>query len=246
MSMSGAPGAGVGETLRHDSLARSAADWIAAHIISGDIKPGEKLTETGLAERMGISRSPVREALQALSRDGLISVEPRRGARVNSLNGRDVADLYTCRLLLEPQCTALTAEALTGATAAGLENKFRRMAAAVAAHDSMEYVDALKDYNWTVLAACPNRILSDYAQSSWRSALRYWDLLVRGSGNYPAESLARNEKLHGAIRGRDAAGASQAAVDILEQGRDALLRILGQLSAGEHADEELSEVSATP
>ncbi|HSZ42423.1 MAG TPA: GntR family transcriptional regulator [Trebonia sp.] len=231
MSMSGAPGTGVRDALQHDSLARSAADWIAAHIISGDIKPGEKLTETGLAERMGISRSPVREALQALSRDGLISMEPRRGARVNSLNGRDVADLYTCRLLLEPPCTALTAEALTGATAADLENKFRRMAAAVAARDSMEYVDALKDYNWTVLAACPNRILSDYAQSSWRSALRYWDLLVRGSGNYPAESLARNEKLQAAIRGRDAAAASQAAVDILEHGRDALLRILGHLAS---------------
>src|ERR1700678_3467205 len=102
MSDLGGSGGGRGELLRHDSLARGAADWIAAHIISGEIKPGEKLTETGLADRMGISRSPVREALQALSRDGLISVDPRRGARVNSLNGRDVADLYTCRLLIEP------------------------------------------------------------------------------------------------------------------------------------------------
>jgi DNA-binding GntR family transcriptional regulator len=236
MSMPGAPGAAAGETLRHDSLASSAADWIAAHIISGDIKPGEKLTETSLAERMGISRSPVREALHALSRDGLITVEPRRGARVSRLDARDAADLYACRLLLEPPCTALAAAALTDATAAALENTFQRMAAAVAARDSMEYLDSLKDYNWTVLAACPNRILSDYAQSSWRSALRYWDLLVRGSGNYPAESLARNEKLHAAIRARAAEEAKQAAVDILEHGREAMLRMLGHLSADEHAD----------
>jgi DNA-binding GntR family transcriptional regulator len=243
MSMPGAPGAAAGETLRHDSLARSAADWIAAHIVSGDIKPGEKLTETSLAERMGISRSPVREALQALSRDGLITVEPRRGARVSRLDALDAADLYACRLLLEPPCTALAAAALTDATAAALENTFQRMAAAVAARDSMEYVDSLKDYNWTVLAACPNRILSDYAQSSWRSALRYWDLLVRGSGNYPAESLARNEKLHAAIRARAAEEAKQAAVDILEHGRDAMLRMLGHLSADEHAD-SLADVSS--
>jgi DNA-binding GntR family transcriptional regulator len=236
MSMSGGPGVTAGEALRHDSLARGAADWIAAHIISGDIKPGEKLTETGLAERMGISRSPVREALQALSRDGLITVEPRRGARVNRLDAHDAADLYACRLLLEPPCTALAATALTDATAAELDATFERMAAAVAARDSMEYVDALKHYNWTVLAACPNRILSDYAQSSWRSALRYWDLLVRGSDNYPAESLARNQKLHAAIRARAAADASQAAADILEHGRDAMLRILGHLSAEDHAD----------
>jgi DNA-binding GntR family transcriptional regulator len=245
MSMSGAPGAAVGETLRHDSLARSAADWIAAHIISGDIKPGEKLTETSLAERMGISRSPVREALQALSRDGLITVEPRRGARVNRLNAQDAADLYACRLLIEPPCIALAAEALTDATAAELEKTFQRMAAAVAAHDSMEYVDALKHYNWTILAACPNRILSDYAQSSWRSALRYWDLLVRGSDNYPAGSLARNQNLHAAIRARAAAEANQAAVDILEHGRDALLLILGHLSVGEH-DNSPSQVPASP
>jgi DNA-binding GntR family transcriptional regulator len=229
--MPGALGAAAGETLRHDSLARSAADWIAAHIISGDIKPGDKLTETSLAERMGISRSPVREALQSLSRDGLITVEPRRGARVSRLDAGDAADLYACRLLLEPPCTALAVAALTDATAAALENKFQRMAAAVAAHDSMEYVDALKDYNWTVLAACPNRLLSDYAQSTWRSALRYWDLLVRGSGNYPAESLARNEIQHAAIRARAAEEARQAAVDILEHGRDAMMRILGHLSS---------------
>jgi DNA-binding GntR family transcriptional regulator len=229
MSMSRTPSTTVGDTLRHDSLARSAADWIAAHIISGDIQPGEKLTEIGLAERMGISRSPVREALQALSRDGLITTEPRRGAWVNSLDATDVTDLYDCRLLIEPPCTALAAEALTDATESELEAEFQRMAAAVSAGDSMEYVDALKHYNWTVLAACPNRIMSDYAQSSWRSALRYWDLLVRGSGNYPAASLARNETLHAAIRMRAAAAASQAAIDILEQGRDELLRILGHL-----------------
>ena len=245
MSMPGPPGAAANETLRHDSLARSATDWIAARIISGDIKPGEKLTEIGLAERMGISRSPVREALQSLSRDGLITVEPRRGARVNRLNAQDAADLYTCRLLLEPPCTALAAAALIDATAAELESTFQRMAAAVTAGDSMEYVDALKHYNWTVLAACPNRILSDYAQSSWRSSLRYWDLLVRGSGNYPAESLARNEKLHAAVRARAAAEAEQAAVDILEHGRDAMLRILRHLSVGELPDLP-SEVPASP
>src|ERR1700739_3798053 len=105
MPMPGPPGAAANEPLRQDSLARSAADWIAAHIISGDIKPGEKLTETSLAERMGISRSPVREALQALSRDGLITVEPRRGARVNRLEARDAADPHPSPLLPEPHAT---------------------------------------------------------------------------------------------------------------------------------------------
>jgi DNA-binding GntR family transcriptional regulator len=220
------------EALRHHSLPRTAADWIATHIISGDIKPGEKLTEVGLAERIGVSRSPVREALRALSRDGLIIVEERRGARVGRLDATDAADLYACRLLIEPRCAALAAAALTGATAASLEATFRRMAAAVGNGDRVEYVDALKDYNATALTACPNPVLVGFAQSSWRSSLRYWDLLVRGSGNYLADSLARNEHLHVAICNRAQAETERAATEILEHGRDELLRILAHLGAG--------------
>jgi DNA-binding GntR family transcriptional regulator len=211
------PVAAGNELLQHDSLARSAANWIAEHIISGDIKPGEKLTETGLAERMGVSRSPVREALQALSREGLIILEPRRGARVDRLDAGDMADLYACRLLIEPRCTAA----------------FERMVAAVAAYDPAEYVDALRHYNGTVLAACPNRPLSGYAQSSWRSSLRYWDLLVRGAETYLTESLERNKRLHEAILAQAAPGIECAAIEILEHGRDELLRILNQFAAGQ-------------
>ena len=231
MSVLGGPGGERRDMLRHDSLARGAADWIAEHIISGDIKPGEKLTEIGLAERMGVSRSPVREALQALSREGLIIFEPRRGARVVSLDACDVRDLYACRLLLEPPAAAEAASALSDATAAELEATFQQMTNAVAGHDASEYVAALKHYNGTMLAACPNRVLSGYAQNTWRSSLRYWDLLVRGSSDYLAESLARNKHLHEAIKARFGAETEHAAAEILVNGRDELLRILEQFAA---------------
>jgi DNA-binding GntR family transcriptional regulator len=235
MSDLGGSGGGRGELLRHDSLARGAADWIAEHIISGEIKPGEKLTETGLAERMGISRSPVREALQALSREGLIIREPRRGAHVSELNARDVRELYACRLLLEPPCAAQAAAALTDATARELEKTFQQMEQAVADHEVSEYIEALKHYNETLLAACPNRVLSGYAQNTWRGSLRYWELLIRGSANYPAESLARNKHLHEAIRAGFVAETEHATVETLEHGRDQILSILDQLVADQKA-----------
>jgi DNA-binding GntR family transcriptional regulator len=221
--------------LRHDSLARGAADWIAEHIISGEIKAGEKLTESGLAERMGVSRSPVREALQALSREGLIILEPRRGARVSELNAREVRDLYACRLLLEPSCAAQAAAVLTEATARELEKTFQQMEQAVADHEVAEYIEALKHYNETLLAACPNRALSGYAQNTFRNSLRYWELLIRGSINYPAESLDRNRHLHEAVRARFAAETEHATVKTLEHGRDQILSILDQIAADEKA-----------
>jgi DNA-binding GntR family transcriptional regulator len=217
------------EVLQHNSLARIAADWITRHIISGDIEPGEKLTETALAERMGVSRSPVREALLALSREGLITIEPRRGARVSRLDASDAADLYECRMLIEPRCASLAAAVLSDATAAELDVTFARMVAAVAAGDSAEYVEALKHYSGVVLAACPNRVLAGMTQNAWRSSLRYWDLLVRGSSTYMADSLAHNQRLHVAMRNRSAADAEQAVMSVLQDGRDELLRILGNL-----------------
>jgi DNA-binding GntR family transcriptional regulator len=236
MSVLDGPGGDRQGPLRHDSLARSAADWITKHIISGEIKPGEKLTEVGLAERMGVSRSPVREALQALSREGLIILEPRRVARVGRLDARDAGELYACRILLEPPCIAEAAAALSDATATELETAFQRITKAAASHDAGEYIEALKQYNSAVLTACPNRALSGYAQNTWRSALRYWDLLARGSRDYLVESLARNKHLHEAIRARFAAEAQHTALEILEHGRDELLRILSQLPVGETAD----------
>jgi DNA-binding GntR family transcriptional regulator len=219
------------DALNHESLASSAADWITNRILEGRIGPGEKVTEVSLADQMGVSRSPVREALRALSRDGLITIEPRRGAFVSELDRDDAADLYVCRLLLEPQCTRLAAEALDDQRAQLLTTVFAKMRTAAQQHDRSAYVDALKTYNWTLLSGCPNRLLFSFAESSWRASLRYWDLTVRGSSNYLDESLRRNRRMQTAVLARDGEKAAQVATAVLEFGRDKLLRLLASLPA---------------
>jgi DNA-binding GntR family transcriptional regulator len=217
--------------LSHESLASSAADWITNRILEGRIGPGEKLTEVSLAEQMGVSRSPVREALRALSRDGLITIEPRRGAFVSDLHRDDAADLYVCRLLLEPECTRLAAEALDDQRAELLTAIFAKMQAAAEQGDRSAYVDALKTFNWTVLSGCPNKLLFGFAESSWRASLRYWDLTVRGSSNYLTESLRRNRRMQSAVLARDGEKAAEVATAVLEFGRDKLLPLLASLPA---------------
>ncbi|MDT4910208.1 MAG: hypothetical protein QOI69_3449 [Pseudonocardiales bacterium] len=216
--------------LSHASLAAAAADWITNRIIEGHIEPGEKLTEVGLAQRMGVSRSPVREALHALAREGLIKIEPRRGAFVAELNRSDAAELYACRLLLEPQCARGSVEAMDGQRAATLTGIFTEMRVAVAADDPSSYVAALKQYNWTILDGCPNRLLFGFAESSWRASLRYWDLTVRSSQNYLRKSLRRNRGMLDAVLARDGEAAAQVATAVLELGRDELLKVLGRLA----------------
>ena len=78
------------------------ADAIRAAILSGQLKPGETLVERRLALLLGVSKTPVREALIALSATGLVSVNPNRGVTVRRLDFEDIRKVYEVRLLLEP------------------------------------------------------------------------------------------------------------------------------------------------
>jgi len=217
-------------TLAHESLASSAADWITSRILEGHIKPGEKLAEVGLAEQMGISRSPVREALRELARDGLIIVEPRRGAYVAELSKQNASDLYACRMLLEPPCIKQSVEAMTENDARQLNAIYDAMRTATEANDANAYVSALKDHNWALLSACPNKMLVNYAESAWRASLRYWDLVVRAD-KYLSRSLRRNRSMQTAIANRDGDKAAEISLAVLEFGRDEVLRMLSRLPA---------------
>jgi DNA-binding GntR family transcriptional regulator len=85
------------------------ADAIRSAILSGRLKPGETLVERRLAEQLGVSKTPVREALIALSTAGLVQVTPGRGTVVRSVDAEDVRQAYEVRALLEPWAVARTA-----------------------------------------------------------------------------------------------------------------------------------------
>jgi DNA-binding GntR family transcriptional regulator len=98
-------------------------------ILSGEFGPGERLRTATLATRFGSSRTPVREALVQLEGEGLVDIEPRRGAIVRSFASADLIDLYEIRALLEP---AAAARAALRASAAQIE----RLAEIVALSDA--------------------------------------------------------------------------------------------------------------
>lgn len=215
--------------LQHSSLSNLATDWIAQRILDGSIAPGQKVTEIWLAEQMGISRSPVREALRFLSRDGLVVLEPRRGARVGQLDRRHAEDLYACRLMVEPPCIRLAVQALDAPHREQLDALFTRMRTLKEVNDATGYVSALQEYNLKTIELCPNKILFGLAETTWRNSLRYWNLLVRGREDYIGQSLSRNEAIHIAAMAGDAEGAGQKAAELLEKSRDELRTLLTNL-----------------
>lgn len=79
-------------------------------IIAGELKPGERLMEVKLAEKMGVSRTPVREAIRKLELEGLVDMLPRKGAHVAELSAKDIMDVLEVRASLDGLATGLAAE----------------------------------------------------------------------------------------------------------------------------------------
>ncbi|MFD1861381.1 GntR family transcriptional regulator [Planococcus chinensis] len=91
----------------------SVYDYLFNAIRSGDIKPGQTLTERGLAEKIGVSRTPVREAIRKLEEQGIVTHEPHKGVKVITLSEEKVAQLYDVRELLEGLAVRRLAECQT-------------------------------------------------------------------------------------------------------------------------------------
>ena len=99
---------------KHLTLRESILETIRDAIISGSLKPGEKVAEPELAERFGISRTPIREAFRQLESEGYLTVVPRKGAVVVTFSQRDVEEFYAIKSILEGYAARKACEKLTG------------------------------------------------------------------------------------------------------------------------------------
>ncbi len=99
----------------HQPLRVAVRDEIRQRIIVGSLAQGERIFEDQLAQDLGVSRNPVREALQTLAREGFVEIEPRRGARVMVLSDTRATELFQVREPLEGLVAALAAERRTDA-----------------------------------------------------------------------------------------------------------------------------------
>jgi DNA-binding GntR family transcriptional regulator len=197
-------------------LSRAVADWLAGRIIAGEELPGARLTEPKLAELAGVSRSPVREALRILASEGLVEIVPRLGAQVARVGADDVRELYACRTLLEPRCTALAVAALAPGDVPELDQLRGFMERAVAEGDPRQFLSANIDYFRALLAHCPNATLRELVELTWNKSVRYWSIFGR-LPHYGAGSLVQHAVLHAAVHAGDADVAERADRAILER-----------------------------
>lgn len=139
---------------------RDAYERLIAEIRTGALRPGDRLTETELAERLGISRTPVREAIRLLETDGLVEHQPRAGARIRRLDLAEVTELYEMRAVLEGTAARFAARAAYDSELAELRAINAEMAAASGNPERLYHAN--RQFHGILLNAARNRFL-------WRS-----------------------------------------------------------------------------
>jgi DNA-binding GntR family transcriptional regulator len=126
-----------------------------------NLQPGTPLSENRISKILGISRTPVREALQVLSQEGLVEIIPGRAITVASRSIREVLDVLHLRLLLEPELARLVAESITPAQLERLWDCLVKMETAVAEQDRPAWSKADTDWHEILSEACPNQLLGE-------------------------------------------------------------------------------------
>jgi DNA-binding GntR family transcriptional regulator len=124
---------------RPASLAEQAAEAIRTGIIRGEFQLGEALSETALAIKLGISKTPVREAFLRLKTEGLVDIQPQRGTFVFDMTSEEVGELGELREVLEIAAARLAMKRRRKALAEALDDVVARMRDALKAADVLEY-----------------------------------------------------------------------------------------------------------
>lgn len=127
----------------------------------GELEPGQVLSETKLSRALGISRTPVREALQQLAQEGLVQVIPGRAVTVAAPSVRSVMNVVHMRLLLEPELVRLATEAIGKPEILALKEAVDLMKTACEANNQIAWSRADTHFHEILGEACPNRLLSD-------------------------------------------------------------------------------------
>ena len=170
------------------------AEAIAESVLSGEFQPGFRLDEGMLADRFGVSRTPVREALRLLASTGLIHVKPRRGASVADATSAQLETLFGAMAEIEATCARLAAMSMTPIERRRLQGNHDAMAALVLSEDVDAYAAANVGFHTLIYQGAHNSVLSDFAAGMRRRLAPFRRAQFRTEGR-----TSHSHAEHGAI-----------------------------------------------
>lgn len=194
-------------TLTPKALYEQVAEQLRQRIFQRELEPGSWIDELKIAEQMGISRTPLREAIKVLAAEGLVTMKVRRGAYVTEMSDKDLRDVYHLLALLESDAAAVVAERATVQQLQALQTLHEELERSV--HDRDQFFAVNERFHMQLLALADNR-WRDQLVTDLRKVMklnRHNSLLKQGR---IAESLQEHRTIMQALHARQPETARQA------------------------------------
>jgi DNA-binding GntR family transcriptional regulator len=206
-------------------LSARVTEHIEKLISEGKVQPGERINELALAERLGVSRAPVREALRSLEGRGWLTQIANRGMFVRELSVKEMLDIFDMRALLVGYAAERAAELLNAERKRTLSGLLEQMDKAAKGNDGTRYYRLNTEYHDAILAFSNNRravqVYSELAKDLHRFQRRYFDFAPN-----MMKSNAEHRALYDAIVRGDGAEARRLSEQHVQQGKMRVLQTL--------------------
>ncbi|AOS79692.1 MULTISPECIES: GntR family transcriptional regulator [Hydrogenophaga] len=204
-----------------NSLHDEVASQLRERIFSGELAPGSYLDEPALCAALGISRTPLREALKVLTAEGLLRHEPRRGCFVAEITERDLDEIFPVIALLEGRCAFEAASNASDAELVALEQLHDKLNRAARAKRINDYYAVNFAIHEAIIALADNRWLAQVI-GDLRKILKLARLQQLHAPGRLEQSLSEHMAVFAALKARDAEGAEAAMRTHLTRQRAAL------------------------
>lgn len=196
-------------------------------IISGDIKPGERLMEVSLAEQMGVSRTPVREAIRRLEAEGLVTMVPRKGTHVSELSSKDIIDVLEVRGVLDKLATKLAAKRIQPQQIRALESIHKQFVSCIEKENFENAVRKDIEFHDAIYAASGNSRLIGVLASLREHIFRFRVLYLRDL-NIAEHVEQEHQQILDALKEGNAELASELSEKHIRNQMDSIIEALNQ------------------
>lgn len=220
----------LGSTIKFMSLADQIYDHLFKAIISGELKPGEKLVENGLCREFGISRAPIRESFRILESEGLIVIQPRKGTYVKALTREDIEEAFAVRESLESLAAKLAVPHIREKEMNSLANLIKEMDAAIKKRDSESFRRANVSFHEVFIRASRNKILLNILEMLGKGIwMRISSMYYQSIEGFPL-SNTMHKGIWKAYKNKDEVRIKKLVEKHIQHARDRLLRFYDQAS----------------
>jgi DNA-binding GntR family transcriptional regulator len=185
------------------TAAQHALEELRRAIVAGELRPGQRVGQEEIAERLGVSLAPVREALAALEQEGQLTYRPRRGYFVTELRLEDLHEIYELRALLEERAARRAAPLLDEDALERVELAAREVVAAAKVGDVAAELGANRRFHFALLEAPGQTHALRLIRLLWDSTETY-RALYYNSPRERKEAVAAHDRIVAALRAGDA------------------------------------------